>query len=236
MTAHSEPSHTSSIARSAGTISFAVLLSRLLGLVREQVFAAFFGAGYAYDAFVVAFRIPNLLRDLFAEGALSAAFITVFTDYRNKHGAGTTWILASNVITVLIILVGGITLVGMFSSANIVSLMSPDFSLVPGKHELTALMTAIMFPFLLLVSLSAIAMGMLNSLNKFFIPSMASSFFQPRIHSLRPFLLLLFFALQPRAHHWHGPRHSGRRAAPNCHPGAGIKETGVLIFLASRSA
>ena len=177
MTAHSEPSHTSSIARSAGTISFAVLLSRLLGLVREQVFAAFFGAGYAYDAFVVAFRIPNLLRDLFAEGALSAAFITVFTDYRNKHGAGTTWILASNVITVLIILVGGITLVGMFSSANIVSLMSPDFSLVPGKHELTALMTAIMFPFLLLVSLSAIAMGMLNSLNKFFIPSMASSFF-----------------------------------------------------------
>lgn len=177
MTAHSESPHTSAIARSAGTISFAVLVSRLLGLVREQVFAGFFGAGYAYDAFVVAFRIPNLLRDLFAEGALSAAFITVFTDYRSKQGAGATWKLASNVIAALLILVGGITLLGMILSGKIVSLMSPDFSLVPGKHELTALMTSIMFPFLLLVSLSAIAMGMLNSLNKFFIPSMASSFF-----------------------------------------------------------
>ena len=177
MTGHTESSHTSSIARSAGTISFAVLVSRLLGLVREQVFAGFFGAGYAYDAFVVAFRIPNLLRDLFAEGALSAAFITVFTDYRNKQGSGPTWKLANNVIAALTVLVGGITILGMFFSKEIVSLMSPDFSLVPGKHELTALMTSIMFPFLLLVSLSAIAMGMLNSLNKFFIPSMASSFF-----------------------------------------------------------
>ncbi len=101
MTGHTESSHTSSIARSAGTISFAVLVSRLLGLVREQVFAGFFGAGYAYDAFVVAFRIPNLLRDLFAEGALSAAFITVFTDYRNKQGSGPTWKLANNVIAAL---------------------------------------------------------------------------------------------------------------------------------------
>ncbi len=177
MTGHSESSYTSSIARSAGTISFAVLISRLLGLVREQVFAGFFGAGYAYDAFVVAFRIPNLLRDLFAEGALSAAFITVFTDYRNKQGSAPTWKLANNVIATLLVLVGGITVLGMLFSKEIVSLMSPDFSLVPGKHELTALMTSIMFPFLLLVSLSAIAMGMLNSLNKFFIPSMASSFF-----------------------------------------------------------
>lgn len=177
MTAHSESSHTSTIARSAGTISFAVLLSRLLGLVREQVFAGFFGAGYAYDAFVVAFRIPNLLRDLFAEGALSAAFITVFTDYRTKQGIGPTWKLANNVICTLMILVGGITLLGMFFSKDIVSLMSPDFSRVAGKHELTSLMTSIMFPFLLLVSISAIAMGMLNSLDKFFIPSIASSFF-----------------------------------------------------------
>ena len=177
MTARAESPHTSTIARSAGAISFAVFLSRLLGLVREQVFAGVFGAGYAYDAFVVAFRIPNLLRDLFAEGALSAAFVTVFTDYRNKQGYGATWKLASNVICALIIVVGGITLLGMILSGKIVSLMSPDFSLIPGKHELTALMTSIMFPFLLLVSLSAIAMGMLNSLNKFFIPSMASSFF-----------------------------------------------------------
>jgi putative peptidoglycan lipid II flippase len=73
---------TEKIARAAGTVSVAVMASRLLGLVREQVFAGFFGAGYAFDAFVVAFRIPNLLRDLFAEGALSSAFVTVFTDYQ----------------------------------------------------------------------------------------------------------------------------------------------------------
>ena len=176
MTTHPE-SHTSTIARSAGTISFAVLLSRLLGLVREQVFAALFGAGFAYDSFIVAFRIPNLLRDLFAEGALSSAFITVFTDYRGKKGAEATWKLANNVITTLMVIVGTITLVGIFSSGFIVSLMSPDFSLVPGKHELTTLMTSIMFPFLLQVSLSAVAMGILNSLGKFFIPSIASSFF-----------------------------------------------------------
>ena len=91
------------------------------------------------------------------------------------RGGGVGWL--GFAILTLLILVGGITLLGMILSGKIVSLMSPDFSLVPGKHELTALMTSIMFPFLLLVSLSAIAMGMLNSLNRFFIPSMASSFF-----------------------------------------------------------
>jgi len=191
MTTHPEPSHTTTIARSAGTISFAVLLSRLLGLVREQVFAAFFGAGYAYDAFVVAFRIPNLLRDLFAEGALSSAFITVFTDYRTKQGNEATWKLANNVITALMVIVGAITLLGIFSSGYIVSLMSPDFSLVPGKHELTTLMTSIMFPFLLQVSLSAVAMGILNSLGKFFVPSMASCFFN--LGSILSGLLFSFF-------------------------------------------
>src|SRR5512137_2108680 len=91
-------SQTGTIARSAGTVSFAVFLSRILGLIREQVFAWLFGAGFAYDDYVVAFRIPNLLRDLFAEGALSAAFVTVFTDYRTKKSEGETWKLAINVL------------------------------------------------------------------------------------------------------------------------------------------
>ena len=91
-------SQTGTIARSAGTVSFAVLVSRILGLIREQVFAWLFGAGFAYDAYVVAFRIPNLLRDLFAEGALSSAFVTVFTDYKTKQGKEQTWRLANNVI------------------------------------------------------------------------------------------------------------------------------------------
>ncbi len=173
----SSVSHTGTIARSAGTVSFAVFLSRILGLIREQVFAVMFGAGFAYDAYVVAFRIPNLLRDLFAEGALSAAFVTVFTDYRTKQGEAETWRLANNVITAVVIIVGCITLLGIMFSGSIVSVMAPDFSLVPGKHALTTLMTAIMFPFLLMVSLAAVAMGILNSFGKFFIPSLASSFF-----------------------------------------------------------
>ena len=92
--------------------------SRILGLVREQVFAGLFGAGYAIDAFVVAFRIPNLLRDLFAEGALSSAFVTVFTDYDQQLGPEQTWRLANNVIMCLPLLVGCLVLAGMFFSPD----------------------------------------------------------------------------------------------------------------------
>ena len=91
-------SQTGTIARSAGTVGIAVFCSRILGLIREQVLANFFGAGLAMDAFVVAFRIPNLLRDLFAEGALSAAFVTVLTDYDQRLGRAATWRLANNVL------------------------------------------------------------------------------------------------------------------------------------------
>ncbi len=174
----SESSQTKAIARSAGTVSIAVFVSRILGLIREQVFAVLFGAGYAYDAFVVAYRIPNLLRDLFAEGALSSAFVAVFTDHKTKKGEAGTWRLANNVITSTILIVGSISLLGAFFSHDIVSFITQDdFSLVPGKHELTTLMTSIMFPFLVLVSLSAVAMGILNTMGKFFVPSIASSFF-----------------------------------------------------------
>lgn len=158
-------------------MSVAVFLSRILGLVREQVFAALFGAGYAIDAFVVAFRIPNLLRDLFAEGALSTAFVTVFSQYDLRQGTERTWRLANNVIVCLTLLVGGISLLGIFFSPQLVQLMAPDFALVAGKLELAASMTRIMFPFLLLVSLAAVVMGILNTKGKFFIPALSSSFF-----------------------------------------------------------
>jgi putative peptidoglycan lipid II flippase len=158
-------------------MSVAVLLSRILGLVREQVLAALFGAGYSIDAFVVAFRIPNLLRDLFAEGALSTAFVTVFTHHDQRLGPERTWRLANNVIASLAILVGGISLLGMLFSPQLVDLMAPDFGLVPGKLQLTWAMTRIMFPFLLLVSLAAVVMGILNTKEKFFIPALSSSFF-----------------------------------------------------------
>ncbi|MCP3891886.1 MAG: murein biosynthesis integral membrane protein MurJ [Desulfobulbaceae bacterium] len=170
-------SSTGKIARSAGAVSGAVMCSRVLGLIREQLFAGFFGAGYAYDAFVVAFRIPNLLRDLFGEGALSAAFVTVFSDYDTNKGSKATWELASTVLIFFAVLLSIITLVGIYFAGPIVNLLAPDFQMVEGKTELTTGLTKIMFPFLTLVSLSAVVMGMLNTKGKFFVPAMASSFF-----------------------------------------------------------
>lgn len=153
------------------------MCSRVLGLIREQVFAGLFGAGFAYDAFVVAFRIPNLLRDLFAEGALSAAFVTVFTDYSTNRGAEATWRLAGNVLVFFTLLISLLTLAGLHWTDTIVHLLAPDFDLVTGKTELTVKLTRIMFPFLLFVSLAAVVMGMLNTKGKFFVPAMSSTFF-----------------------------------------------------------
>lgn len=168
---------TTQVAKSAGAVGIAVFFSRILGLIREQVMAVLFGAGYYMDAFVVAFRIPNLLRDLFAEGALSAAFVTVFTDYDQKRGPEETWRLANNVLLTLTLLLSLITLLGMIFSEEIIGVMAPDFGKVEGKIALTRLLTNIMFPFLVLISVAAVVMGILNSKGRFFIPALASSFF-----------------------------------------------------------
>lgn len=136
-----------------------------------------FGAGFAYDAFVVAFRIPNLLRDLFGEGALSAAFVTVFSDYDENHGSVATWQLANNVLCVIAILLSLIVLLGIYCAKDIVLLLAPDYARIAGKVALTAKLTVIMFPFLVFVSLSAVVMGVLNAKGRFFVPAMASSFF-----------------------------------------------------------
>ena len=170
-------SSASRIAGSAKSVSAAVFLSRLLGLVREQVLATLFGAGTAMDAFVVAFRIPNLLRDLFAEGALSSAFVTVFTEYQEKKDPGETHRLVNNVLTAITIIISLICIIGILFSKELVMLMAPEFSLVPGKIALSSDLTRIMFPFLLLISLSALIMGLLNTRGYFFIPAFASSCF-----------------------------------------------------------
>ena len=165
------------IAKSAALVSLAVMFSRVLGLIREQIFAGLFGAGYAYDAFVVAFRIPNLLRDLFGEGALSAAFVSVFSDYNANRSSQETWLLASNVLCFFAVTISGIILVGMYFSDQIVHLIAADYRNQAGKAELTAKMTIIMMPFLLFISLAAVVMGILNTKGRFFIPALASSFF-----------------------------------------------------------
>ncbi len=168
---------TTQVAKSAGSVGMAVFSSRILGLIREQVMAGLFGAGTYMDAFVVAFRIPNLLRDLFAEGALSAAFVTVFTDFDHKKGLEATWRLANNVLLCLTLLLSLITLLGMVFSEEIIRIMAPDFGRVAGKIALTRLLTNIMFPFLVLISMAAVVMGILNTKGRFFIPAMASTFF-----------------------------------------------------------
>jgi putative peptidoglycan lipid II flippase len=168
---------TGRIARSAGAVSIAVMCSRVLGLIREQVFAVLFGAGFANDAFVVAFRIPNLLRDLFAEGALSAAFVTVFSEYNTNRGPEETWRLASNVLLFFAMVISALTLAGIYLADPLVNLLAPDFQEIAGKTALTVKLTRIMFPFLLFVSLGAVVMGILNTKGKFFVPALSSTFF-----------------------------------------------------------
>src|SRR6266436_406976 len=165
------------LARRAGVVSAAVLVSRVLGLVREQVFAVFFGAGRELDAFITAFRIPNLLRDLFAEGALSAAFVTTFTWRREHEGEAAAWRLANLVVNALAIVVSAITLAGIWFAPALVTAIAPGFADIPGKVELTVALTRIMFPFLLLIALAAVAMGILNTRHLFGVPAAASAFF-----------------------------------------------------------
>jgi putative peptidoglycan lipid II flippase len=161
------------MARAAGLISAATFLSRVLGLFREQVFAAQFGAGFAVDAFQVAFRVPNLLRDLFAEGAMSAAFVPTLTRTEKEQGREAAMRLANLVVNFLLVSVSAICLIGILAAPWIVRFLAPGFAAVPGKVELTTLMTQIMTPFLLLVSLAAAVMGVLNTRRIFFLPAVA---------------------------------------------------------------
>ena len=161
--------------RAAGVVGLAVMCSRVLGLVREQLFAALFGGGRAMDAFGVAFRLPNLLRDMFAEGALSTAFITTFSKKIAAEGDESAWALARKMATLTAVFLSLVTLIGMFLTPYIVAVLAPGFD--ADKAALTVWLARIMYPFILLVSLAALVMGMLNAKNIFGIPAMASSFF-----------------------------------------------------------
>ena len=153
------------------------MASRVLGVVREQVLAALFGAGNAMDAYNVAFRVPNLVRDLFAEGAMSSAFVPTFTRCLTASGKDTAWKLGNNIINALILITGVLVLLGIVFAHPIVSAFAGDYATVPGKLELTVLLTRIMLPFLTFVALAAALMGMLNSLNQFFIQALSPAMF-----------------------------------------------------------
>ena len=161
--------------RAAGVVALAVLCSRILGLVRLQVFAALFGAGRLMDVFFIAFRIPNLLRDMVGEGALSTAFVTTFSKTAARDGDASAWQLANKVVTLTAVVVSALVLLGIVLAPWLVALLGWGFG--PAKAALTVELTRIMYPFILIVSLAALVMGMLNARNVFGVPALASTFF-----------------------------------------------------------
>ncbi len=172
--------------RATGVVGIAILSSRVLGLIRETVFAGLFGAGKNLDAFLMAFRLPNLLRDLFAEGALSTAFITTFSKKIAIEGDQSAWRLANKVATLTAVFMSAVTLLGIVFAPQLVDLLtwgswSADTvsfgDTLVSKTALTILLTRIMWPFMLMVSLAALVMGMLNAKHVFGPPAMASSYF-----------------------------------------------------------
>jgi len=167
------------LARSAGLISVATMASRILGVAREMVLAALFGAsgGMEMDAFNVAFRVPNLVRDLFAEGAMTAAFIPTFTRTLTNEGREAAWRLGNLVINALLVITGVIIAIGIVFAPQITHAIAPWFAGTPGKLELTTELTRIMLPFLATVAIAVAMMGMLNSLRRFFIPALSPAMF-----------------------------------------------------------
>lgn len=163
--------------RATGLLSVAILGSRVLGLVREVVFAALFGARAVADAYQVAFRIPNLLRDLLAEGALSSAFVPTFRDSLTRDGPEEAWRLANLVVGALLVLTGALTVLGMVFSVEIVELIAGGFAGDAAKVELTGRLTRLMMPILALVSLGAVWMGMLNAQRRFVAPAVGPAVF-----------------------------------------------------------
>lgn len=161
--------------RAAGIVGAAVMLSRVLGLCRELVFAGLFGAGRGMDAFITAFRAPNLLRDLFAEGALSTAFVTVFSQKIATEGDSSAWKVASKMVTLTTIFMSFVSIIGVIFAPQLIYVLAPGFT--PEKAVLTIMLTRVMYPFILMISLSALVMGVLNAKNIFTAPALASSFF-----------------------------------------------------------
>ncbi len=183
-----------SMVSSAGKVSLATAVSRVMGLVREQVQAYFFGAGMATDAFVTAFRIPNLLRDLFAEGALSSAFIPIFKEKMIRRGKEEAFRLANYTLSDLTVIVSAVVALGIIFTPAIIYISAKGFTEDPIKFELTVNLTRIMFIFLLLVSISAVQMGVLNSAGRFGVPALSPTLFNVGM-IIAPIFLYNYFSM-----------------------------------------
>ena len=164
------------IVRAAGLVAFFTLLSRIAGLARDVVIGYYFGTGAAADAFFVAFRIPNLLRRLVAEGVMSVALVPLFTDYLTNRSRRDALEAASALATLTAIVLLALTALGVVFAPLWTALFAPGFRDLPGKFALTVTLTRWMFPYIFLVSLVALASGLLNSLRHFAAPAMAPIF------------------------------------------------------------
>jgi putative peptidoglycan lipid II flippase len=161
------------VSRAAATVGFFTVLSRILGLVRDMVVFSLFGARMATDAFIMAITLPNILRRLFAEGSLSIAFVPVFTEYLSLRTREDAFRLARVVLTLLSIFLVLVTVIGVLCAPWIVSVLAWGFDGGSVKYELTVLLTRIAFPYIFLIGLVALFMGILNSLRHFAAPAAA---------------------------------------------------------------
>ena len=175
--------------KALATVSSMTLLSRILGFVRDFVIARIFGAGILTDAFFVAFKLPNLLRRLFAEGAFSQAFVPILGEYKNKRTPEETRLLVDNVASLLFLITLVITAIGVVAAPVLIYLSAPGFAADPEKFALTVQLTRITFPYILFMSLVALSGGILNSWNRFSIPA-----FTPVLLNLSFIAMALFAA------------------------------------------
>jgi putative peptidoglycan lipid II flippase len=169
--AASSPPLSKSLAKSTSVVGGMTLASRVMGFLRDMVFARFFGAGVGMDVFVVAFQIPNFLRRLFGEGAFSQAFVPVLSEYQSQREPGDVKHLADRVAGTLGLILFGVTVVGVIIAPGLILLFAPGFSGEPHKHELAATMLRITFPYLLFICLTAFAGGILNTYGRFAVPA-----------------------------------------------------------------
>lgn len=158
-----------SLLKTLASISSLTLLSRILGFIRDMLMARIFGAGMANEAFVIAYRLPNLLRRMFAEGAFSQAFVPIFSEYKGRRGQDETKLLVDHVTTLLAIILFVITLIGIVAAPILVYVTAPGFVATPEKFNLTVQLLRITSPYIFFISLVAVAAGMLNTYNKYWI-------------------------------------------------------------------
>jgi putative peptidoglycan lipid II flippase len=160
-----------SLLKALATVSSMTLISRILGFVRDLVIARVFGAGLATDAFFIAFKLPNLLRRLFAEGAFSQAFVPIFAEYKNRRGVQETRLLVDRVSGALALALFIVTLIGVIAAPLIIYVTAPGFLKTPGKFELTVDLLRVTFPYIFFISLTAFAGGILNTFSRFSVPA-----------------------------------------------------------------